>query len=126
SELDCQSQNSTRNEKDEHKDRRYQNKTHHCCSHLVSLPTTWGGIKGGVAPARHPLPIPSPRSGEGHLFLRTPRCSLLSVTSPHSGLDISPHVEIAFDLQAERIASVHKIFEDHVDDVLVKHFHVAK
>jgi hypothetical protein len=51
---------------------------------------------------------------------------LLFVTRAHGRLDISPHVKIAFKLYAQGVARVHKIFEDHIDDVLMKDLYVAK
>ena len=49
-----------------------------------------------------------------------------AITRAHGCFDVAAYVEIAFEFYAERIARVHKIFEDHVDDVLVKNLHVAK
>src|SRR5207249_10408790 len=53
-------------------------------------------------------------------------CLLFSVVCAHCRLNVSAHIEIAFNLYAQRIARVHKIFEDQVDDMLVKNFYVAK
>ena len=53
-------------------------------------------------------------------------CVLFSVARAHSCLDISPNIEITFDFDAEWIASFHKVFENHVNDVFVKDLHVAK
>src|SRR5438093_1547160 len=53
-------------------------------------------------------------------------CLLFPITRAHSCLNISAHVEVAFDFYAQRIAGVHKIFEDHVDYVLVKDLNFAK
>src|SRR6185503_142165 len=52
--------------------------------------------------------------------------SSLLIAGPHDGLDISTHVKITFDLHAQRIAGGDKVFENDVDDVLVKNLHVAK
>jgi hypothetical protein len=35
-------------------------------------------------------------------------------------------MEIAFDLDPQRIARLYEIFEDHIDNVLVKNLKVAK
>src|SRR5215470_14358818 len=51
---------------------------------------------------------------------------LFFVARLHRGFDIAAHVEVAFDLYAQWIAGVHKIFEDHIDDVFVKDLHVPK
>ena len=39
---------------------------------------------------------------------------------------LSADVEVAFDLDAQRIAGGDEVFENDVDDVLVKDLHVAK
>src|SRR6185503_686483 len=51
---------------------------------------------------------------------------LLSVARANGRLDVPAHVEVAVDFNRERIAGVHEVFENHVDDVLVKDLHVAK
>jgi hypothetical protein len=51
---------------------------------------------------------------------------LFFVARLHRGFDIAAHVEVAFDPYAQWIAGVHKIFEDHIDDVFVKDLHVPK
>ena len=61
-----------------------------------------------------------------HCSLLTAHCSLFLVFRLDRRLDVSAHVKVAFNFYAERIAGVHKIFEDHVDDVLVKDLHVTK
>ncbi len=48
------------------------------------------------------------------------------VARPHGRLDVSAHIKVAFDLHVDRIAGLHKVFEDHVDYVLVKNLHLAK
>ena len=66
---------------------------------------------------RHP-PLPLPTA-----YLRPPTAFC---TRAHRRLDISAHVKVAFDLNAQRIAGFHKVFENHVDYMLVKNLHVAK
>src|SRR6185503_3902306 len=48
------------------------------------------------------------------------------VACPDDGLDVAADVEVAFDLDAQRIAGRDKVFENDVDDVLVKDLYVAK
>jgi hypothetical protein len=52
--------------------------------------------------------------------------SSLLIAGPHDGLYVSAHVKITFDLNAQRIAGGDKVFEDDIDDVLVKDLHVAE
>src|SRR5687767_13252616 len=52
--------------------------------------------------------------------------SSLLIAGPHDGLDISADVKIAFDLHTQRIARGDEVFENDIDDVLVKDLHVAK
>jgi len=55
-----------------------------------------------------------------------PTAYCLIVFCPYGRLDIAAHVKVAGDLHASWIAGVHKVFEDHIDDMLVKNLHVAK
>jgi hypothetical protein len=48
------------------------------------------------------------------------------VARPHDRLDISANMKITLDLHPLRIASLYKIFENYVYDVLVKDLYVAK
>lgn len=48
------------------------------------------------------------------------------VTGTDRGLNISAYVEVTFDLYAERVAGLHKVFEHQVNDVLMKNLHLAK
>src|SRR5215213_2690381 len=48
------------------------------------------------------------------------------VACPDDGLDVATNVEVAFDLDAQWIAGRDEVFENDVDDVLVKDLHVAK
>src|SRR5216684_4528217 len=57
---------------------------------------------------------------------RTAFCLLLSVLRADCRLDISALVKVAFDLDAQRIAGFHKVFEHDVDHMLMKNLHVAK
>ena len=61
-----------------------------------------------------------------HCSLLIAHCSLFLIAGAHRRLDVSAHVEIAFDLHAEWIARVYKVIEDDVDDVLVENFYFAK
>ena len=51
---------------------------------------------------------------------------LPSVIRAHGRFDVPAHVKVAFDLDAQRIAGFHKVFEHDVDYVLVKNLHVAE
>ena len=42
------------------------------------------------------------------------------------GLDVAADVEVAFDLDAQRIARGDEVFKNDVDDVFVKDLYVAK
>jgi hypothetical protein len=53
-------------------------------------------------------------------------CSLLLITRTHHRLNIAANVEVAFNLDTQRVTGAHKVFEDHVDYMLVKDFYVAK
>ncbi len=53
-------------------------------------------------------------------------CLRFPVGGLNRRLNVSAHVKVACNLYAQRIARVHEIFEDHVDDVLVKDLYVAK
>src|SRR5688572_25375977 len=48
------------------------------------------------------------------------------VTCPDDRLDIAADVEVTFDLDLERVAGGHEIFEDYVYDMFVKDLYVAK
>lgn len=48
------------------------------------------------------------------------------ITRAHDRLDISPHMKITFNLDAQRITSRNKVFQDDVDYVLVKDFDVPE
>ena len=48
------------------------------------------------------------------------------MSCPYHGFDISANVKVAFDLHTQRIASLHKVFENDVDYVLVENLHVSK
>ena len=61
-----------------------------------------------------------------HCPLPTAHCLPLLVFRLHGRLDISAHIEVAFYFYVQRIAGVHEIFQDHVDDMLVKDLHVTK
>src|SRR5688572_15400860 len=52
--------------------------------------------------------------------------SSLLIAGPHDGLDVSADVKISFDLHGQRIARCDEVFENDIDDVLVKDLHVAK
>ena len=52
--------------------------------------------------------------------------SLLPVFSPYDGLDVPSYMKIAFDLHGQRIARLHEVFQDHVDNVFMENLHVAK
>ncbi len=52
--------------------------------------------------------------------------SCLPIARANRRLDVPAHVEVALDLDAQRIAGLHKVFEDHIDDMLVKNFYLAK
>src|SRR6266571_6092157 len=45
---------------------------------------------------------------------------------PHRRFDISAHVEVAFNIDAQRIAGFHKVFENDIDRVFMKNLHFAK
>jgi len=51
---------------------------------------------------------------------------LFLVTRAHGCFDVAAHVEVAFEFDTERIARIHKIFEDDVDNVLVKDLHFTE
>ena len=51
---------------------------------------------------------------------------LLGVGGPHDGFDISADVKVAFELHTQRIAGGDEVFQDDVDYMLVKDFHVAE
>src|SRR5437867_7200004 len=55
-----------------------------------------------------------------------PRGLLLPVTRAHGCFDVSAHIKVALNLYAQRIAGVHKIFENDIHYVLVKNLHVAE
>jgi hypothetical protein len=48
------------------------------------------------------------------------------VAGSDNGLDVSANVEVAFDVDLQRIAGSDEVFEDDVDYVLVKDLHVSK
>ena len=48
------------------------------------------------------------------------------VSGPDYGLDVSAHVKVAFDVDAQWIAGRDEVFQNDVDDVLVEDFYVAK
>src|SRR6185437_13802289 len=50
----------------------------------------------------------------------------LGVTSSDDGLDVAADVEVAFNLDAQRIAGGDEVFENDVDDVFVEDLYVAK
>src|SRR5687768_12433618 len=52
--------------------------------------------------------------------------SRLLIAGPHHRLNVSAHVEVAFDLNAQRITRGDEVFENDVDHVLVKDLHVAE
>jgi len=53
-------------------------------------------------------------------------CFPFLVTCAHGCFDVAAHIEVAFEFDAEGIAGIHKIFQDDVDDVLVKDFHFTE
>src|SRR5262249_54146047 len=40
--------------------------------------------------------------------------------------DVATHVKVAFNIHTQRIAGFYKIFENYIDDMLVKNLHVPK
>ncbi len=64
------------------------------------------------------------RSFTAYCLLLTAFC--LPVARAHGRLDVSAHVEIAFQLYAQGIAGPYEIFENDVHHMLVKNLHVAK
>src|SRR5687768_346605 len=48
------------------------------------------------------------------------------IASADNGFDISAHVKIAFDLDLQRVASPHEIFQNDVDHVFVKNLYLAE
>jgi hypothetical protein len=52
--------------------------------------------------------------------------SRFDVTGAHDGLDVSADVEVAFKVDAQRIAGGDEVFQDDVDYVLVEDFYVAE
>src|SRR5687768_10916497 len=52
--------------------------------------------------------------------------SSLLIAGPHDGLNISADVKIAFDLHTQRITGGDEVFQNDIDDVLVKDLHVSK
>lgn len=57
-------------------------------------------------------------------LLLTACCFL--VFRAHGRLDVSADIKVAFNLHADRIAGLHKVFKNQVDYVLVKNLHRAK
>src|SRR5438477_3700423 len=53
-------------------------------------------------------------------------CLLVFIARPNRCFDVAADVEVAFDFYAQRITGGDKIFEDQVDDMLVKDFYVAE
>ena len=51
---------------------------------------------------------------------------LFGVTGSDDGLDVAADVEVAFDLDEQRITGGDEVFENDVDDVLVEDFYVTK
>jgi len=51
---------------------------------------------------------------------------LFRVAGADDGLNVSPNMKITFDFDLQRIACLNEIFEEDIDDVLVKDFHFAK
>ena len=66
-------------------------------------------------------PVTPTRNSElGTLNLR------FRVARPHHRLNIPADVKISFDLHTQRIAGLREIFENHIDDMLMKNLDVAK
>jgi len=59
------------------------------------------------------------------LETRTPKL-FLPVAGPHYRLNVAANVEVAFDLHAQGIARTSKVFQDHIDYVLMEYLDVAK
>jgi len=51
---------------------------------------------------------------------------LFLIARAHHRLDVSAHMKVSFNFHPQRIARAHKVFENHIDDVLVKDLYVAK
>src|SRR2546423_7338203 len=45
---------------------------------------------------------------------------------PHRRFDIPAHVEVAFNIDAQRIAGFHKVVENDINRVFMKNLHFAK
>src|SRR5436190_16345782 len=58
--------------------------------------------------------------------LPTAYCLLLFIVCADNRFDVAANVEVAFDLDAYGVAGRDEIFQDDVDDVLVKNFHLAE
>ena len=61
-----------------------------------------------------------------NLKLRFSFPDIFRITRPHNRFDISAHVKIAFDFDAQRIASRNEIFQNLIDNVFVKNFYFAE
>src|SRR3989442_309951 len=61
-----------------------------------------------------------------YCYCPTAFCFLLSIVRPHRRFDIPAHVEVTFNIDAQRIAGFHKVFENHINRVFVKDFYLAK
>ena len=65
-------------------------------------------------------------SGVPLLFVSRLRSLRFRITRLHNCLDVPADVEITFDLHSERVACLDEIFENYVDNMLVKDLHFAK
>ena len=75
-----------------------------CGSHLL-ISGRWA--VGGVRPGKGQWLSSCTARRPAHFF----------VSGPHDSLDISPHVKVAFNLDAQGIAGAYEVFQNYVDGV---------